>query len=73
MQASDASLHKASEELGRNPFDRFLRFLAAFGIWRGDIGRPPEDRHTPQRMAPRRFVTVDAVSTQRPGGPNDAT
>ncbi len=44
MQASDASLHEASEELERNPFDRFLRFLAAFGIWRGDIGRPPEDR-----------------------------
>jgi hypothetical protein len=44
MQASDASLHKAAEELERNPFDRFLRFLATFGIWRGDIGRPPDDR-----------------------------
>jgi hypothetical protein len=44
MQASDASLHRASEELQRNPFDRFLRLLAAFGIWRGDIGSPTEDR-----------------------------
>ena len=44
MQASDTSLQKASEELARDPFDRFLQLLAAVGIWRGDVGRPPEDR-----------------------------
>jgi hypothetical protein len=44
MQASDASLARAAQELDRNPFDRFLRFLGTFGIWRGDIGAPPEDR-----------------------------
>jgi hypothetical protein len=39
MQASDASLHEAAEQLERNPFERFLRFLAMFGIWRGDVRR----------------------------------
>ena len=44
MQASDASLSRAAKELDRNPFERFLRFLGTLGIWRGDIGTPPEDR-----------------------------
>ena len=44
MQASDVSLEAATTEFERNPFERFLRLLASLGIWRGDVGTPPEDR-----------------------------
>jgi hypothetical protein len=44
MQASDASLESAAQELERNPFDRFLRMILAFGIGKGEIGTPLDDR-----------------------------
>lgn len=42
MQASDASLETASNELARDPFDRCLRFLASLG-WRWPFRARPED------------------------------
>lgn len=44
MQVSDASLEIAAHELERNPFDRLLRAISTLGIWKGEIGTPPEDR-----------------------------